>query len=617
MSSFGEAIVFARQNHLAALPFPKSYRAGKYSATNTGKEKREVLVDLPGPGALRRLWTTHKNDVCVRLFIFVDGSPHPLIEGFAHELAKSGERLCRPDLPLAGYYDRRSGNFYAEIPFRHALRIEAEPAGETGDGPYWQIDYALGGGTGDSAPAVRSRNGRLEYASPAGKVPEAGMPPVGLAEILEEFELTQCEPHNLRVPGPAVIRQLEIVSPALDQLILRIAFDSDGTDSSRVDGPFQVDAPLRYLVGNFANAGVERAENTATIFFPMPLRRSACLQLVASIGQEDFHQKYPVKVRIVCDAAPEEIENMFYFHARFRSGDTNGSDDFECCSTAGRGHFVGAHIFDTGHDHGGGENIFFDAGAPSAGQLHGICGEDYFHMAYMRTGNRTPYSGCPTHSARYRHHLEMPIPFAESFVFNWGAFASQSAKAVALWYQESPSRPEEARERVWRITGPFAPEVLEGWNPSLPLPDHAAAMPGECTQPRQSWNKTAQRGFVDLCHIHRRYYRALPPSKGNLQVDICTVATTRIWAPEAMTILVRLGCDDRIRLYHNGTLRFEDAGRCGLDPFQSFAISLELNAGLNVLTVVVDNTTNTNWGWNGFSFAVIPQEIDMRLLGIS
>ena len=29
-------------------------------------------------------------------------------------------------------------------------------------------------------------------------------------------------------------------------------------------------------------------------------------------------------------------------------------------------------------------------------------------MAYMRIWNLTPYSGCPSHSARYRYHLEMP-----------------------------------------------------------------------------------------------------------------------------------------------------------------------------------------------------------------
>ena len=88
----------------------------------------------------------------------------------------------------------------------------------------------------------------------------------------------------------------------------------------------------------------------------------------------------------------------------------------------------------------------FDSGVSTAGQLHGICGEDYFHMAYMRVWNRTPYSGCPTHSARYRHHLECPFRL-KSHLSSIGAVSLVSRpRAVAFWYAQTPDLRHPSRE---------------------------------------------------------------------------------------------------------------------------------------------------------------------------
>ena len=89
-----------------------------------------------------------------------------------------------------------------------------------------------------------------------------------------------------------------------------------------------------------------------------------------------FEPRHLCNIRIEYEKARTVRDSRMVFHARFHSEYPNGYDDVECCSTRGRGHFVGVHIFDTGHDHGGGDNISFDGGADSAGQLHGINGED-------------------------------------------------------------------------------------------------------------------------------------------------------------------------------------------------------------------------------------------------
>lgn len=594
---------------LTTLYKPPIYRPGKFTAYGVPKEGRKTLLDLAGQGILKRIWSTAHHVECVKLHVFVDDAETPVLSGFIHELAMAAERIARPDIPLGGYYDHLSANLYLPIRFRESLRIDAEATDETGDGPYWQIDYALH--DSDTTPLPR------QVADAAGKPvlvyddnPPVAQPSACETAILDEdIELRSASPGNLWIEGGGIIREIAISGKALDSLLLRIAFDGQRGADDRLDGPFHVDAPLRYLVGPFANACVERTGSTAIIRFPMPFRVRAGIQLLTGMDYGSFREAYHFNVRVRYETKPPPAESFSHFYARFRSAVTNGHDDFECCSVRGKGHFVGVHIFDTGHDHGGGDNIMFDAGADTAGQLHGICGEDYFHMAYMRIWNRTPYSGCPSHSARYRHHLEMPIPFHESFVFNWGSFASQPAKAVAFWYRQPDSekpadRKISGHEARYKLTGPFDLALLDAMKPGDPFPETARPYPEKIEGPTRSWSKQAQQGFVDLCHAHRRYAWAVPPSTGGVPGNICACAETRIGSDTAAEVVFRLGCDDPVRLYLNGVLVFSDDGRNAPDPFQVFRVPVSLQAGLNTLRVVVGNTENHNWYWNGFSLTM-------------
>jgi len=135
---------FARQTQVHSLYEPRTYRVGKVSGIGGAKTKRETILDIQGPGLLKRLWTTHANADRVKVHLFVDGHDQPVLSGLAHELARAAEHLGCEQIPLGGFQDHRSTNLYLPIPFARSLRIEAEPQGETGDGPYWQIDYALG-----------------------------------------------------------------------------------------------------------------------------------------------------------------------------------------------------------------------------------------------------------------------------------------------------------------------------------------------------------------------------------------------------------------------------------------------------------------------------------------
>ncbi|PCJ56825.1 MAG: hypothetical protein COA79_17885 [Planctomycetota bacterium] len=595
---------YAREAFVKSLFKPRTYRVGKVSGIGQAKSERETILDIKGRGVLKHIWTTHANKDRVKIYIFTDGRKEPLLSGFAHELALAAEKISNRHVPLGGYHDHGSVNLYIPIQFTVSLRIEAEPVDETGDGPYWQIDYMLDSEESWPLPQQVCENGKPKITYGFAPTPQQHSEKTATS-FDEDFELTKASPHNIWLEGGGVIRRLVISGSDLDSLLLRIAFDCPRDSEDRIDGPFQVDAPLRYLVGEFNNACIERLGSKAIIHFPMPFNTRVGIQLLAAMDYGSFTEKYHFNIRIEYDDTPPPSESLSYFHAQFRCEKTNGYDDFECCAIRGKGHFVGVHIFDTGHDHGGGDNILFDAGADSAGQLHGICGEDYFHMAYMRIWNLTPFSGCPSHSARYRYHLDMPIPFEESFVFNWGSFASQPAKAVAFWYQEQPSSPVVSNDMIYKITGPFDLARIDDFAPGNPFPETAQGLPSHnIEKPLQSWRKTAQQGFVDLCHMHRRYIWPVPFSYGIILSEICTCAETKLWAAHSVDALIRLGCDDPIRLYLNDELIFTDNGRKQPDPFHLFKVKATLCEGLNTIRVVVANTKNFNWHWNGFSLVV-------------
>ena len=597
-----QAMQYARRHYLPTLAMPKNYRVGKFTGYGFEAKKRYCIVDLTGRGVIKRFWFTHseKDGTLGRLYVYVDGADEPVLSGPVHEIAQAAARISSVRIPIGGYRDGKASNLYLPIAFSTAVRVEIELVDDPGDGPAVQVDYALD--TDEIWPTLvqgaDQQGMTLSYDSPS--CDQAPDPPVEIVE--QEFELRSACPGDLRIDGPGVITRLQITCEQIDSLLLRIAFDDAITDPKRLDEPFQVAAPLRYLVGQFHHAGVQRQGTTAVIHFPMPFQRIAGIQLNYAMDYGTYEQKYPVKLRVEYQKNPPDVEKMYYFHARFASQVTNGYDDFQCLATSGPGHFVGIHLFDTGHDHGGGESILFDAGPDNAGQFHGICGEDYFHMAYFRVWNQTPYSGCPTHSQRYRHHLELPIPFVDSFVFNWGCYAQQPAKSVAFWYQKQPCGVEQPRELTWQVTGPFALDTMKQAAPDADLPSQALVMSiNNIRQPAKTWFKRAQRGFVDLCHIHRHYIWAAPVSHGGLSFDCFVRAQTHIWAAQDAPTRIWAGCDDPIRVFINDELILDDPGRSDNDPYKQFSAEATLQAGLNRVTVFAANTINTNWMWYGFS----------------
>mgnify|MGYP000899000790 CR=1 FL=1 len=106
---------WARRLYLSELPFPKTYRVGKYTAIGPGKTRRQTLFTLEGCGVLKRFWTTAHRIELLNLAFFVDDSGTPVLSGKACEIARAAERLSCPAIPLGGFLDGRSVSLY--LPF--------------------------------------------------------------------------------------------------------------------------------------------------------------------------------------------------------------------------------------------------------------------------------------------------------------------------------------------------------------------------------------------------------------------------------------------------------------------------------------------------------------------
>ncbi|MFC1544927.1 DUF2961 domain-containing protein [Gemmatimonadota bacterium] len=613
-----DVMELARRLYLEDLAFPKGYEAGKYTAYgNPGMGGEKTVVELDGPGTLTRIWTTqmHENDI-MQLYIYVDGGKEPVLAGPARAIAAAAEKLSCPAVPWGGFLDGKSVSLYLPIPFKKHIRIAAEYHQDLLDGPYWQVDYKKDIVSEPFAWKQQSGPQGIEIV-PMEEEKTLLQTTRKVYKSLEQEVTITSWPVNIQLQGPVVIRAIHINSNYLNNFVLRMAFDAEGgygIAADRMDDvEFQVDAPLKYLISNFQTAGIELNGTTASIYFPMPVKKEALIQLQYLMDEKEFHSKYPATITIEYEESPANLQQMLYFHAKASTEVSNGYQDFEVLNVRGQGHFAGVHLFDTSHDHGGGDNIFFDAGTSTAGQLHGICAEDYFHHAYMRIGVSAPYVHCPTHSSRCRHHLEMPIPFQQSFTFNWGSFAGVMPKAVAIWYQKELSSPLWD-ELTYRVTGPFKLEQFDGLAPGGTLPDSVHFRKTNKIFARKSWQHLAQNRFVDLCHAYRQYANTIPPSSGDLEHDCCFVADSKIWAANDADTEFLIGCDDRIRVYLNDGLIGESPGSNEPGPFRQFSVKAKLKAGVNSVRVVAANTTNFNWKWSGFSLVMKNGLLDGQLL---
>jgi hypothetical protein len=189
-------------------------------------------------------------------------------------------------------------------------------------------------------------------------------------------------------------------------------------------------------------------------YWPMPFRRSALVTVenTGSVPVASFY--YNVDIRTY----DELSDDALYFHAQFRKTQSVAGRPVPILETRGRGHYVGTLLSmqpRSGNHLGyleGDELMYIDGELEPS--IVGTGTEDYFSSGwYYITGEYSaPFHGISIKDEdngrvnTYRWHIEDPIPFRESFVFEiehggTNDMAGVEYSSVAYWYQTHPHLP--------------------------------------------------------------------------------------------------------------------------------------------------------------------------------
>jgi hypothetical protein len=509
------------------------------------------------------------------------------------ELCRAAEATGTRFVPFPAFNYKDAYNFYLPIYFKYGVRIEVEALDEI-DEFYTQIDYRLDPGEEHvtrlvseltNAGLVLKYNGDATISSGARK----------LAKIKLSHASTdlRCGPQagncQFTIEGPGILRRLSILGDPPPDLQLEVYWDGDVHPSIR--------SPIKYFFADFVNGAMESRPNERTCYFPMPFRHKARIVLYSpSSSPTHITVDYAVERGTISSKIP-------YFHAAYHDTQkTLGYSQYPILQIHGKGIFVGLNLFDSGHNHGGGDAALIDAGTDHPRVLHGICGEDYFAFAWHHTGTMTPLTGAPVQERRYRLHLENPYPFSESFQFLFGVFANLQPKSVAFWYQV----PEPLRlgkwvsfDTPWKVFGPIGLET--------PLPGTVNDQIYETTVAINNPTKLTVRwqdvkmisGFLDLTYQFRHYV-LVEKGSGFVAGASRTELTTHIYSPSKRNVDAILGHDDGVLVRLNGATISNLTGRSGFGPSP---LCIPLRSGWNTFDLTLSNDENVNWRWSGLSLA--------------
>ena len=294
-----------------------------------------------------------------------------------------------------------------------------------------------------------------------------------------------------------------------------------------------------------------------------------------------------------------------------RSEPTNGHHPHQVLHVKGRGHWLGMSLFNTGHDHGGGDFAVIDGGSTTPAFLHGVNGEDYFTFAWFGRGQHQPYAQAITNErGRYRHHFENPYPFRESIQIEWGAFPGLQPESVAVWYQDSPEDttvPESAAVEVWDVFGPV-PIPLEASKSRAGLYDglpSAAELDAGKSFLIQNQGESFTSGWLwerqvgaslNLTYISRHGV-AVNGEKFLGGNGHALLARKRFVSRRAEELVVLLSHDDPIEVQLNGKTIYSETSQ--FHGFATRRVLLPVRAGDNELVVRLTNYFNDTFNWAG------------------
>ena len=594
-----------REYYLNSLIYPQKYTPAKNSFIfqNLKRGERKTLADIKGNGSLRHLWTTWARsfdqnaiaeDGKVMLLVFVDGEKTPGFSGTVDELFRAAEATGYRYVPEPAFNYEGAFNLYLPIFFRTGLRVEIE-ALDNLEEFYAQLDYRTTSQSESSARLISEKTAAGVTVKYVGR----GAPSFGLSKSAgkeppwRSGEVTipaGDEQEVLQVFGRGILRGFTVESKNVEDLHLLAFWDNMTTPA--------VSVPLKNFGGGFNTLAVQSKPGSFTCYFPMPFRKRARIRL-----RNRGSQTAEMTIRYSLERDVQLPSEFRYFRAQFRdSEETNGYRDFNILNARGEGHFVGLGLFDSGHNHGGGDTALIDGDTAKPLVLHGIAGEDYFSFAWHKTGRMHAFAGAPQHERRYRFHLEQPYPFHSSILFNFAVFAGLRPRAVAFWYEHPSPRSGgdwTTLDGQWNVIGPLDEKS------TFPRQVDGGSYQAEVTLDRLETFTASSRvanmtsGFLDLTH-HYRHFLTTSKGTGFVAGNCKAKAITYVYSAKDRSVDVLIGHDDLLELSLNDEQNITLPEQPG---FNTDRVTLKLRRGWNKLSGVIHNTENINWRWYGISLA--------------
>jgi len=419
-----------------------------------------LWADIQGPGILRHFWMTNQKikteqaiaDGKVTIRFYWDGSKGPDLEVPLNEFF--GKRFSDAE-EISWRRDRKSKSANYSMPFRKSVKLELKNnTDERLNEIYWQIDY-------EKVPEIPEDVKYFDLNTRVSK-------PISLDSSVRANKHVKgkqyLKPNSFlvvtKIKGPSIIRHIQMSDNEKETIlanrgvIIKVFWDDEKNPS--------VEAPLGDFFGvgfgennDFSSQAWIREKGTRQIFFPMPFKKSARIELVnltdKKLGKFSWQIDYEKNARI-----PEDAE---YFHSSFRiSRPVPLNSVYRAIEISGRGKFVGIvwnhHWINKGMHAEGTQNFWIDGE-----HIQATGSEDFFGQAWgFYKGVTHPYMGNsfgPEKSlgddagewfrlTAYRAFLLDPIHFQKSFNLDLTCYGvdvghkTDEYSSTCFWYQSEP-----------------------------------------------------------------------------------------------------------------------------------------------------------------------------------
>lgn len=593
-----------RAYYLGDIDLLRDYRPGKVSYVESPERRlgcfdrpgfRFTLLDVAGAGSIRHLWCTFQpGQGDHRVHFYLDGAAAPALSGTMTELI--GRACTEGATPVPGFVGcNYAYNLFQPLNFTRGARIVIETIE-----PVWILFYQI-----DYRTEVVSAPPDVKPAAAPGPVREGAarvtIAPGDIATVI-------------RADGPGVLRRwslrTDLPAAAHRQLDLSLCYDGAATAA--------VAATLGDFFGPFRSVALDTdpATGTRTCHLPAPFARSVQLRL-----HNRGAQPVTVDAAFLVETLPAWDGTRGYFHARGQTtAPTTGYRQHQVVYLRGRGHWLGLSLFNTGHDHGGGDFAVIDAEGDRPAFLHGINGEDYFTFAWFGQGAHHPFAVAHANTeGRIRLHFENPYPFRTSFSLYWGTYPNLATRSVAYWYQDAPDDTtvpdaENPLNVEWDCFGPVRlpldaqHRVAGDFADALPaVAELDAGRTFRCELITESftrgWAKQLSIGpMVELTYLARHGTRVKIESElGGMGHAYLARRLVTCAAPRNAT--VHFSHDDPVSVLVNGAEVYRGGAHAG---FTTVAFPVAYAAGKNEITVRLMNQYNVNFNWAGFAWREVP-----------